>query len=148
MSAYEMILQHLGTAVPFATHAGVTLLSLEDGAGAAAMEQTETSINHIGTQHAGALFTLGEAASGAAAAGAFADRILTLRMVAGEARIAYKKIAKGRIIATAQTTRPGADLRAALEADGKTAFDVQVSLADADGQAVAEMTVAWHVKKA
>jgi hypothetical protein len=38
-------------------------------------------------------------------------------------------------------------LRSRLEADGKTAFDVDVTLAGGTGQPIATMTVAWRVKK-
>lgn len=47
------------------------------------------------------MFTLGEAASGAALAGAFAPVILQVRPVPAGAQITYVKIAKGRLFATA-----------------------------------------------
>ncbi|MEZ5893696.1 MAG: DUF4442 domain-containing protein [Parvularculaceae bacterium] len=148
MSPYEMIRAQLGSAVPFARHAGVELVALTEGEGKAVLKQTDVSINHIGSQHAGALFTLGEAASGAAMAGAFAPVILIVRPVAASATINYRKIAKGTITAIAKTSRPGADLRAALDADGKVSFDVDVELADEQERPVADMKVVWHVSKA
>lgn len=147
MTPYDMIRTQLDGAVPFAKHTGVALTALGDGTGAATLEQTATSINHIGTQHAGAMFTLGEAASGAAAAGALAPVILNCRPVAATARIAYVKIAKGTLTAEAETERPGAELLAELNAEGKTVFAVTVAVKDGEGETVAEMTVDWHVKK-
>ena len=146
MSQFDLIKTQLGEMVPFAKHAGVVITEVASGEAAAELDETPTTINHIATQHAGALFTLGEAASGAAMAGAFADRLLTVRPVAGEARIAYKKIARGKITAKATTGEPAAALIAAFEKDGKIAFDVNVSLFDGDDNEVAAMTVAWHVK--
>jgi acyl-coenzyme A thioesterase PaaI-like protein len=145
MNMFQVIKEQFN--VPFATHAGVEITDVADGQGTARMPQTETSINHIGSQHAGALFTLGEAASGAAMAGAFAPVILEVRPIAGKAEITYTKVAKGMITAHARTMLPGAELLEKLNADGKVAFDVTVNLTNADGDQVAQMTVAWHVKK-
>ena len=147
MTPYDMIRDQISKSVPFARHAGVVITSLADGQGKGRLEQTDTSINHIGSQHAGALFTLGEAASGAALAGAFASVLFSVRAVAGRADIAFTKVAKGRISATASTSEPGCDLLAVLQAEGRVAFDVAVSMTDEAGDEVAQMTVAWHVKK-
>lgn len=147
MTPFEMIKAQMARAVPFASHAGIVLTAVGDGEGRAELPQTGTSVNHIGSQHAGALFTLGEAASGAAMAGAFAPVLLDIRPVAAEARIAYRRLARGRIVATAQTARPGAELLASLQAGGKVAFDVAVSLTDDAGAQVAEMSVSWHVSR-
>ena len=146
-SPYEAIRAQMGAAVPFAAHVGVELTEISDGAAAARLAQTETSVNHIGTQHAGALFTLGEAASGGAMAGAFAPVLLGVRPVAARAEIAYERIAKGTVTATARTSEPGATLLERLEAEGRVVFDVMVTLRDAEDRTVATMQVAWHVSK-
>ncbi|WP_415403052.1 DUF4442 domain-containing protein [Tateyamaria sp. SN3-11] len=148
MTPYDMIKAHLGTAIPFATHVGVELLEIGDGTATAALDQRRETSNHIETQHAGAMFTLGEAASGAALAGALAPVILQSRPVAAGAQISYVKIARGRLTASAQTSRPGAELLATLKDEGKVAFDVSVDIRDAEGDTVVTMTVSWHVKQA
>ena len=71
MTPYDMIKAQLGTIVPFQNYVGVELLELADGTASAQLEQRDETTNHIKTQHAGAMFTLGEAASGAAMAAAF-----------------------------------------------------------------------------
>ncbi|MHA7819134.1 MAG: DUF4442 domain-containing protein [Erythrobacter sp.] len=144
---YETLRQHLATAVPFANHVGIELLEVSDGFGSARLKQSPASINHVGSQHAGVLFTLGEAASGAAMAGAFASVILGLRPLAGSASIDYRKVGKGTITATARTERSGADLQSELERARKVRFPVAVELTDDDGDLVAEMTVEWSVAK-
>jgi acyl-coenzyme A thioesterase PaaI-like protein len=146
MSPFEIIRDQLGKAVPFARHTGVELTRVEEGFARAELAQTAESINHIGTQHAGALFTLGEAASGGAMAGIFADRILNVRPIAGEAQIRYTRLAKGRIAAEARVAGTREALVAALERDGKVAFDVGVTLTDAESKEVATMRVSWTVK--
>lgn len=146
MSPFDVIRSQLGLAVPFARHAGIVLMHVEEGLARAELEQTGTSINHIGTQHAGALFTLGETASGGAMAGVFADRILSVRPVAGEAQIRYTRLAKGKIVAEARVAGTREALIAALERDGKVAFDVTVAMSDSEGKEVATMRVSWTVR--
>ena len=148
MTPYDMIKSHLDAAIPFANHVGVTLLKVEDGAASAELAQRDEVSNHIQTMHAGAMFTLGEAASGAAVAGALAPVILNMRPVAATAQIAFVKIAKGTLTAHARTSRPGADLMQEIEAEGKTAFDVAVDIQNSVGETVVEMTVNWYVSPA
>ena len=148
MTPYDMIKTHLDAAVPFARHVGVTLLDIGDGTASAELVQREEVSNHIESMHAGAMFTLAEAASGAALAGALAPVILEMRPVAAQANIAYKKVAKGTLTAHAQASRDGGSLIKEIEADGKVAFDIHVDVKDAAGDTVVAMTVNWHVSKA
>jgi acyl-coenzyme A thioesterase PaaI-like protein len=104
MSIYETIRAQMGAAVPFAKHVGIELLEIAPGKGVAILGETATSVNHIGSQHAGALFTLGETASGAAMAGTFADLMLNIRPVASDASLEYRKLARGKITAIAITS--------------------------------------------
>ncbi|GAA6175195.1 PaaI family thioesterase [Sulfitobacter pacificus] len=145
MTPYDMIKSHLDSAVPFANHVGVKLLEIGDGTASAELDQRDEVSNHIQSMHAGAMFTLGEAASGAAMAGALAPVILNMRPVAAVANIAFKKVAKGLLTAQAKTSQDGAALMQAIKADGKVAFDVQVELRDSSGDVVVEMTVNWYV---
>lgn len=145
MTPYEMIKANLDTAVPFATHVGVKLLEIGDGVASAELAQRDAVSNHINSMHAGAMFTLGEAASGAAMAGALAPVILNMRPVAAVANIAFKKVAKGTLTAHARTARDWASLMQSLSDEGKVAFDVHVDVQDAQGDTVVEMTVNWYV---
>jgi uncharacterized protein (TIGR00369 family) len=147
MTPYDMIKAHLGQAVPFANTVGVTLLDVGDGTASAQLEQSKATSNHIGTQHAGAMFTLAEQASGAALAGALATVILECRPVAKDAQISYVKIAKGTLTAHAKTSRAGADILAELLETGKTVFAVDVDVQDANADTVVSMTINWHVTK-
>jgi hypothetical protein len=91
------------------------------------------------------MFTLGEAASGAALAGALAEVILETRPVAAGAQIDYSKIAKGALTATAEVQARPEDLLATLRAAGKVAFEVAVDICDESQESVARMVVHWHV---
>ena len=145
MDPYELIKAHMGQAVPYATHTGVELVEITDGVAIAQMAQRRETENHINGQHAGAMFTLGEAASGAAVAGALAPVILQMRPVAAMAEITYRKFAQGTLIATARTSRGGVELMAEIEAQGKAAFDVAIDICDDSGDIVVEMKVNWYV---
>src|SRR3954471_23443018 len=104
----------MSEAVPFAKYLGVELVEVGDGVARARLVQRQDLSNHIGTMHAGALFTLAETASGAAMAGAFAEMIGSLRPVAAEAKISYLKLARGIVSCTAKTAEPAEALRRRL----------------------------------
>ena len=148
MNPYEMIKTHLTNSIPFARHAGVEIVSVGDGEAEAVLPATPETANHIGTPHAGAVFTLGETASGAALAGTIAPVLLESRPVAAEAKISYLALAKGRLTAKARSSIPGAEALATLKSEGRVKFDVIVDITDETGTKVNEMTVAWHVKPA
>lgn len=148
MTPYDMIKAQMEKSIPFAAYVGVELTEIGDGTATAELEQRKDTSNHINSQHAGAMFTLGEAASGAALAGALAPVILQVRPVAAGAEISYLKVAKGRLRATADIARSASDLIAAIQKDGKVVFDVTVDITDASGETVATMVVHWHVREA
>ena len=58
MTPYDMIKTHLMTAVPFATYTGVSIDEVSAGAARASLAMRGEVSNHIGTPHAGAMFTL------------------------------------------------------------------------------------------
>lgn len=144
---YDMIRTQLSAMVPFANEVGVVLGPISDGAATATLEQRPQTSNHIQSMHAGAMFTLGEAASGSALAGAIAPVLLQCTPVAKDAQISFVKIAKGTLTASAKTSRPGPDILGELDKEGKVVFDVDVDIQDGEGQTVAEMKVTWHVRK-
>ncbi|MGN6587484.1 MAG: DUF4442 domain-containing protein [Solirubrobacterales bacterium] len=101
--------------------------------------------NHVGSQHAGALFTAAETASGAAFVGAFAERMGDLTPLARSAEISYEKIANGTITARGRLGIPAAQALETLDTNGKVEFPCEVELTDADGTLVATATIRWHV---
>jgi hypothetical protein len=110
----------------------------------ARLTQRNKTENHVEGQHVDAMVALGEAASGAAVAGAFVPVILKMHPMA---EITYRKFARGTLTATAQTSRPGAELLAEIQSDCKIAFDVAVDLRDAVGDTVVEMKLNWYVSR-
>lgn len=147
MNPFDMVKQQLATTVPFAKTTGVVIDELSADGATCHLDQRPEVENHIQSMHAGALFVLGEQASGAAFAGAFLDRMMTVRPVAAEATIKYMKIAKGTITAHAKLDGDAEELKAKLDEDGKVRFPVDVVLKNSEGLDVCQMVVDWHLKK-
>jgi acyl-coenzyme A thioesterase PaaI-like protein len=147
MPDYEAMAEALEAAIPFNTHIGLEVAEVADGRGVVRLPDEGKLHNHVGSQHAAGLFAAGEAASGAAFMGAFAEHLAGLTPLARSAEIDYRKLAKGVVTATATLGEDVEALLERLESDGKVEFPVEIEMADADGQVVAGMTVSWHVRK-
>jgi acyl-coenzyme A thioesterase PaaI-like protein len=137
--------------VPFAGTIGVRYLEVgpegADGARAVvALPDAPAVHNHVGGPHAGAMFTLGETASGAVVMAAFASQLGRATPLAVRADIAYRKLAMGEVRATARLGRPIADILGELDAGRRPEFDVPVEIATVDGMVTAEMTVVWTLR--
>jgi acyl-coenzyme A thioesterase PaaI-like protein len=144
---YEAIRGGLELAIPFNRYIGLEIGEVAPGRGTVTLPDREDLRNHVGSQHAGALFGAGEAASGAAFVGAFAERLADLTPLAQSAEIFYKKIAKGAITATGTLAADSSELLSKLESEGKIEFPIEVELTDTGGDVVATMTVRWHVRQ-
>lgn len=146
MTDFDAIAAGMTQAVPFAGHLDLKITSVAAGEATVVLPERPELTNHVGSQHAGALFTVAEAASGAAFVGAFAERMGEVTPLARSAEISYEKIAKGPIEARAKLGVPAADALATLDADGKVVFPCEIEMTDAGGQRVATATVHWHVR--
>ena len=144
---YNAIRSGLQGAIPYNVHLGLEVAEVAQGRGVVRLPDRAEIRNHVGSQHAGALFSAGEAASGAAFVGAFAEQLGDLTPLAESAEIAYRKLAQGVITATGTLDTDTAELLAALDEDGMVRFAVEVELTNAVGDVVAEMTVRWHVRR-
>jgi acyl-coenzyme A thioesterase PaaI-like protein len=144
---YEALKVGLQQAIPYNNHLGLHVAEVENGRGVVLLPDSPSLHNHVGSQHAGALFSAGEAASGAAFIGAFAERMGGITPLARSARIEYLKLARGPIMATGNLSEEKAALLERLDRDGKVEFQVDVDLADQHGVEVARMAVDWHVRK-
>ena len=95
MTDFDAIAQGMTQAVPFAGYLGLEITSVAAGEAVVVLPERAELTNHVGSQHAGALFTVAEAASGAAFVGAFVERMGEVTPLARSAEISYEKIAKG-----------------------------------------------------
>ena len=146
MTDFDAIAQGLTQAVPFAGFLGLEITSVAPGEAVVVLPERDELKNHVGSQHAGALFTVAETASGAAFVGAFAERMGDVTPLARSAEISYEKIAKGPIEARAKLAVPAAEALATLDAEGKVVFPCEIEMTDASGLKVATATVHWHVR--
>jgi uncharacterized protein (TIGR00369 family) len=143
---FDAIAKGLAMAVPFAAYLGLEITEVSAGEATVVLPRKAEHNNHVGSQHAGALFTVAETASGAAFVGAFAVRMGDVVPLAKSAEINYEKIAHGPITAKATLGIDAAAALATLDAEGKVEFPCEVELTDKDGQRVATATVHWHVR--
>lgn len=146
MTDFDLIAKGMSQAVPFVGHLGLEITEISEGEATVVMPERPELLNHVGSQHAGALFTAAETASGAAFVGAFAARMGDVTPLARSAEIAYEKIASGPITATGRLGVDAAQALTTLDAEGKVEFPCEVELTDGDGQRVASATVHWHVR--
>lgn len=146
MTDFDLIAKGMSQAVPFVGHLGVEVTSIGEGEATAILPDRGELFNHVGSQHAGALFTVAETASGAAFVGAFAERMAELTPLARSAEISYEKIANGTITATARLGIPADQALATLDAEGKVEFPCEVELTDGNEVVVAVASVRWHVR--
>ncbi len=138
-------------AVPFARTLGFEFVEVApevDGGVRAVVRLPDSPAthNHVGGPHAGAMFTLGETASGAVVLAAFAHVLDRATPLAVRADIAYRKLALGAVRATARLGRPAAEVLAELEAGQRPEFPVRVEIATEEGKPTGEMTVVWTLR--
>jgi uncharacterized protein (TIGR00369 family) len=143
---FDLIAKGMSQAVPFVGHLNLEIIEIAEGEATVVMPERPELLNHVGSQHAGALFTAAETASGAAFVGAFAERMGDVTPLARSAEIAYEKIAKGPIEAKATLGMPKDEALATLDREGKVEFPCEVVVSDAEGTQVATATVRWHVR--
>ena len=144
---YDALRTALSGAVPFNGYLGLEVVEVGDGTAVVRLPDSDNLKNHVGSQHAGALFSAGEAASGGAFLGAFAEHMGGITALARSASVRYTKIASGAVDARGRLDADKDDLLSRLEADGRIEFSVEVELVDGDGNQVATMTVDWHVRR-
>ena len=95
MVDFDAIAQGMTQAVPFAGHLGLEITSISEGEAVVRLPERPELTNHVGSQHAGALFTLAETASGAAFVGAFFSGSLlieTLFSLDGLGLLSYESV--------------------------------------------------------
>src|SRR5215475_11987199 len=123
---FDAIAKGMAMAVPYIAHMGIEVTDLAEGTATAVLPDRPELHNHVGSQHAGALFGVAETASGAAFVGAFAARMGDVTPLARSAQISYLKVARGRIEAKATLGVAAAEALAQLDADGRVDFSVEV----------------------
>src|SRR4051794_12636672 len=143
---FDAVAKGMTLAVPFIGHLNLEGTEISAGEATVVLPERPELTNHVGSQHAGALFTAAEAAPGAAFVGAFAERMGDVTPLARDAEIHYEKIANGPIEARGRLGMAQQEALDKLDAEGKVEFPCEIVLTDAEGRQVASATVAWHVR--
>lgn len=141
-----MVKSSFPQAVPMAGTLSLEFVELDATTAVMRLTDQDAYRNHVGGPHAGAMFTLGESASGALVLLNFGDRLDQATPLAVEASIRYLKLALGDVTATARMSRPAEDVIAELEAGQRPEFRVDIELQTADGTVTGEMMVLWTLK--
>jgi uncharacterized protein (TIGR00369 family) len=142
----EAVKAGLRAAVPFVRTLGLEFDEVSLDRAVLRMPDRDDLHNHVGGPHAGAMFALGESASGAIVIAAFGDLLGRATPLAKHAEIDYLKIAQGDVTAEAVLTRTKAEVTEDLD-EGKTAkFDVKITLRDVSSQVTGQMTVQWALR--
>lgn len=142
----EAIHQMLASLVPFVDTVGLRITEVGPGTATATLASRREVHNHIGTVHAGALYTVGESATGAVVLGLFGDLLPGLFIALKGATVAHTKARPGDLIAEAAVVGDAGALRELYEAEGKADFDVQVRFTVEDTE-VATVTYTWAVRQ-
>lgn len=138
--------QMLMNMVPFIGTVGLTIDHVGRGEAKATLPYRGEVGNHMGTAHAGAVYTLGESASGGVVLSLFADQIPKGGFVAlKSAQVAHTKAAPGDVVATATVAGDAKAVRAAYEETGKVDFDVDVVMHVGELE-TARVTYTWAVR--
>ena len=106
-------------------------------------------LNHIGTLHAGALFTLAETASGFYLASLFPDEDTTnLIPLLRNSEVKYKHPATGTIYATASINEEKlVHFRSQIERRGRATITVSITLLDENEVSCMIGDFGWYVQK-
>lgn len=147
MSADQMTIgEMLAATVPMARTLNLDFVETTPEKAVVALPDQSDYHNHVGGPHAGAMFTLGESASGAIVLAAFGEQLSRAVPLAVSAEIAYKKLAMGPVTATATLGRPVAEVVAELDAGRRPEFPVAITIQRGDGAVTGEMTVVWTLR--
>ena len=147
MTDFSLIARGMSEGVPLVGHLGLEVTSVAEGEAEVLLPARPELTNHVGSQHAGSLFSAAETASGAAFVGAFVERMAEVVPLVQGAEISYERVAEGPITAKAKLGMPPEIAIETLEADGKVSFPCEVELVDAEGELVATATVRWHLRR-
>jgi acyl-coenzyme A thioesterase PaaI-like protein len=141
----DQIRQTLPALVPFIGTVGLTIDEVGEGTATASLASRREVHNHIGTVHAGALYTVGESATGAVVLGLFGHLLPNVFIALKGATVAHSKAREGDLLATATLDGEPKALREAYDATGKADFSVDVVFT-VEGTEVATVRYTWAVR--
>ena len=145
----DLVSEGLRQAVPFVRTLNLEFLEVTASRARLRLPDQQAVHNHVGGPHAGALFTLGESASGALVLANFAQTMDRATPLAVSAEIRYLRLARGAVTAEAVLGRAAAEILAELELGRRPEFDVPVMFRtddEPDAGPSGQMTVRWTLR--
>ncbi len=145
MSQKEMLKTLLEEMVPFVGKVGIQLIEAGPHRVKLSLPKDASNFNHVGSYHAGALFTFAETC--AAAVVAVSIDLGKYRLLVKEGSIRYKRAVYNDI--TCEVSLPPEELEpqlAQIDEDGRGILPVTVHFIDGEGMECAEATMNFHLK--
>ena len=136
----------LQAAVPFNVHVGVMIQEASPIRGVATLSDVPHVRNHLDTIHGGALLAVAEAAAGAAYVGAFRVQTRHIRMNLQGVEIAYRKWARGTIIASSTLGRDPSSILTDLRESKRLEITMSSVVTDQVDSTLAEMRLRFLLK--
>lgn len=131
--------------VPFIQTVGIRLDEIGLGTATATLPAAHAVNNHLGTAHAGAVYTLGESASGGVVLSMFYDGLPKVFIALKSSTVSHKKAVPGDVVATASLNEDPKAIRTRYDETGKCDFEVPVALHVGE-VLTAEITFTWAVR--
>lgn len=141
-----LVAETLRTTVPFVHHLGLEFLEVTPTRAVLRLPDQPAFHNHVGGLHAGAMFTLGESASGAVVLASFGDTLGRATPLPTKVEMRYLKVALGPVTAEAVLGRPAAEVLAELDAGSRPEFPVEVAVRTADGTVTSDLVITWTLR--
>lgn len=131
--------------IPFIRTVGLKLDDVGQGVAIATLPSRVQVQNHLGTAHAGAVYTLGESASGGVVLSLFADLLPGVFIALKSATVSHLMATPGDVKAHARLDGIPRVVRESYEADGRVDFDVVVDMSVGE-VATARVVYTWAVR--
>ena len=129
----------------YTDHVGIEVEPSACGIGAVRVPEGEHLNNHVGSRHAGALFSICDSAAAALIEATFPPQ-LGRALAIGRERISYERMAKGPLRACARIAGDsGAAQIAAIAAGTTPSFDIDIEVTDEKDRVVVAMTIEYLV---
>jgi acyl-coenzyme A thioesterase PaaI-like protein len=134
--------ERLQSVTPFARTLGIQVLEVDDDHAVLRLPARDDLANHVGGPHAGAIFTLGEAAAAVLMLQRFGDWLDRVVPLAVGAQVEWSKLARSSVTAHATADGVADRVRAELEAGERPEWETTIVFRrEQDGEECARMTV-------
>jgi len=139
--------ERLRSVTPFARTLGLEVLEVDEDHALLRLPARDEVANHVGGPHAGAIFTLGEAAAAVLMLQRFGDWLDRAVPLATSAQIEWSKLARSAVTAHASAEGVADRVRAQLAAGERPEWATTVVFRrEQDGEECARMTVLLTLK--